>query len=170
MLFYQNCRTMEELKAEYKRLAKMYHPDLAENEADAQQREKIMAQVNAQYDERAKILPNTNAAGETYQPRDREAPEAFRAAVLAAMKMQGVTVELCGLWLWVTGDTFSNRDALKAAGYRFSSNKRAWYWHQGSYKKRGSDFSLDDIRYKFGSVTVTAGTAGTAGRLAELTA
>ena len=50
MKFYINCHTLEELKAEYKRLAKMYHPDCGGSD-------EMMAQVNAQYDELAKRLP-----------------------------------------------------------------------------------------------------------------
>ena len=156
MKFYQNCSTLEELKAEYKRLAKKYHPDMGGSDD-------IMAQVNAQYDDLAAKLPKTNAQGETYQPQQRENSAAFRAAVLAVITRAGLVLELCGCWLWCTGDTYTHKDALKAAGYRFSGNKKAWYWHDpadGYTRRGGSSYSLDDIRTKYGSRrVVSAGAA-----------
>lgn len=149
--FYANCHTLEELKAEYKRLAKMYHPDCGGSD-------EIMAQVNAQYDELAKILPKTRADGTTYQPRqeEREAPEQFRAAVAAVIGLDGLEIELCGAWLWVTGSTFAHRDALKAAGYRWSKNKQAWYWHEEGYQRKSrKQYSLSEIRTMHGSERIT---------------
>lgn len=118
MKFYENCRNLDELKAEYKRLAKMYHPDLGGDE-------EIMKQVNAQYDELSQKLPKVNAQGEEYQPQQRETPAAFRAAILAVITLPGVFLELCGSWLWCTGETRQHKDILKAAGYKFSGNKQA---------------------------------------------
>ena len=148
--FFGGCRTIEELKAEYKRLAKIHHPDCGGDDA-------TMARINAEYDRLSQVLPKTNAQGETYQPQQREAPAAFRAAVLAAINLKGVTVELCGVWLWVTGDTRPYKDILKAAGYRWSANKSAWYWHEEGYVKYGKKhYSMDEIRAMHGSSRVVA--------------
>lgn len=151
MKFFTNCRTLEELKAEYKRLIKIHHPDLGGDNA-------TMAQINAQYDDLAKRLPKTRADGTTYQPRqeEREAPEAFRAAVAAIITLDGLNIELCGSWLWVTGNTFAHREALKAAGYHWSKNKSAWYWHEDGYQRKSrKQFSLDEIRDMHGSERIT---------------
>ncbi|MBR3740609.1 MAG: J domain-containing protein [Clostridia bacterium] len=148
-VFFQDCQTMDQLKAEYKRLAKKYHPDLGGDE-------KTMIQVNNDYDALSAWLPKVNAQGETYQPRERECPAAFRAAVMAVITLQGIMIELCGEWLWITGETRQHKDALKAAGYRFSGNKQAWYWHEEGYRKMGKKkFSLDEIRGMYGSQRVT---------------
>ena len=151
MKFYTNCHTLEELKAEYKRLAKMYHPDCGGSD-------EMMAQVNAQYDELAKRLPKTRADGTTYQPKEeeREAPEQFRAAVAAIIGLKGLQIELCGAWLWVTGETYQHRDALKAAGYRWSKNKNAWYWHEEGYQSKSRKrYSMEEIRDMQGSERIT---------------
>lgn len=39
-----------------------------------------------------------------------------------------VSIEKCGHWLWVTGDTYAYRQLLKEIGFRYSYKKRAWYW------------------------------------------
>jgi curved DNA-binding protein CbpA len=148
--YFEGIETMDELKAEYKRLAKKHHPDLGGDE-------EIMKQINAQYDELSQELPKRNAKGEKYQPQQREVPAAFRAAVLAVIVLDGIMLELCGSWLWATGETRKHKEALKAAGYRFSANKSAWYWHEEGYQKFGNKkYSLDAIRSMYGSSRVTA--------------
>ena len=84
--WFKSCETMDELKAEYNRLAKRWHPDL--EGGDLQN----MQEINAEYDRLAGILPKVNAKGERYQPKDREAPEAFRAAVVAVQNIPGILV------------------------------------------------------------------------------
>ena len=97
-----HCRNMTELKAEYKKLAKILHPDMGGSDEE-------MAILNDQYDVLSTKLPMINAEGKEYQPSTREAPEEFRAAVLAVMFLSGVELELCGTWLWATGNTRSTR-------------------------------------------------------------
>ncbi len=149
MKWFEGCETMDELKAEYKRLAKRWHPDLEGGNLEA------MQQINAEYDRLAKILPKVNAKGERYQPQTRESPEAFRAAVVAVQNIPGILVELCGEWLWITGNTREHREVFKAAGYRWSANKSAWYWHEGEYRRSGKKhYSMDEIRMMHGSKSV----------------
>ena len=151
--WFANVHTLDELKAEYRRLAIIHHPDKGGKTED-------MQEINAQYDKLAQVLPMRTAKGETYQPapEKREAPEAFRAAVMAAINLDGVELELCGCWLWATGNTREHKEALKAAGYRWSANKSAWYWRNDKDGGRRSrhDWSLDDIRARFGADRVTA--------------
>jgi len=148
--FFTECRNLDQLKAEYKRLAKIHHPDCGGDDA-------TMAAINAEYDRLSQILPKVNAQGEEYQPQERETPAAFRAAVLAVINLAGVMVELCGAWLWCTGNTREYKDVFKAAGYRWSANKSAWYWHEDGYSRRGKKkYSLDEIRMMYGSARMTA--------------
>ena len=151
MKFFEGCETMDALKAEYKRLAKRWHPDLPGGDV------KTMQQINAEYDRLSAILPKVNSKGERYQPEHREAPEAFRAAVVAVQNVPGIMVELCGEWLWITGNTKDHKDVFKAAGFRWSSNKAAWYWHEGEYRRTGKKhYTMDEIRAMHGSQAVRA--------------
>jgi curved DNA-binding protein CbpA len=146
--FLGHCQTLEQLKQEYRALALKVHPDCGGNESD-------MIALNNEYDELSQRLPKTNAQGETYQPKERECPEQFRSAVMVAMHMNGVQLELCGCWLWATGNTREHKDELKAAGYKWSANKAAWYWHEDGYHKHGKkSYSLDEIRAMHGSASV----------------
>jgi curved DNA-binding protein CbpA len=139
----------------YRDLARKHHPDVGGRLQD-------MQEINAEYDELIKELPKRAADGKTYQPRDdqretREQSDAFKAAVAAAIILEGVELEICGSWLWATGNTRVHKDALKAAGYQWSAKKAAWYWHDGEYhKKSAKKFTLDEIRGMWGSEKVEA--------------
>lgn len=150
--YFEGIETREQLKAAYKRLAKRWHPDVGGDCA-------VMAAINNQYDELDKRLPNEAPDGKRYQPETRNAPESFRAAIIAVQNIPGVNVELCGSWLWVTGNTREHRETFKKAGFRWSANKGAWYWHEGEYRRTGKKhYSLDEIRDMHGSERVSFAT------------
>ena len=72
--------------------------------------------------------------------------------------MPGVNVEVCGSWIWATGNTKAYKSALKELGFKWASRKSAWYFHVGPYRKRSkSELSLDEIRRRFGSVNFGTG-------------
>lgn len=155
MTYLGKCANLMELKREYKRLAKLLHPDMGGSDAE-------MARLNDEYDVQSLKLPAISAEGKEYEPTVREAPEAYRAAVLAVLRMDGVELELCGAWLWAGGNTRPHTALLKAAGYRWSANKCMWYWRPDGYRKHGGKrFSMEEVRALWGSesVTVTERTA-----------
>lgn len=141
--------TLEELKAMYKRLAMQNHPDLGGST-------ETMQEINTEYETLFSRLKNVhrNASGEQYtadNDNDETAAD-FVDIIDKLIKLPGIIVELCGSWLWITGETRAVKDELKAIGFRWSSNKKAWYYHKGEYSKRGSKkCSLDDIRDMYGS-------------------
>ena len=66
--------------------------------------------------------------------------------------LEDIKLEVIGTWFWVSGTTKKYSDLLKNMGLKFSKNKTAWYFHEGSYqKKNGKSFSFNDIRAKFGT-------------------
>ena len=156
MLYFNHCTTLDQLKAEYRRLCLRFHPDSNSPEADTA----TMAAINAEHDrvfEQLKAEHNRRAAADPeHKTRfTTETPAEFRDIVAALLKLDGLTVELCGSWLWVTGNTFPNRERLKEAGYRFSKNKVAWYWHdENSISHSKKRYSLDEIRLMHGSETL----------------
>jgi len=138
-------RTIPELKQEYKELAKKHHPDMGGSEAD-------MMQINAQYDELVKILPNVNASGEEYHSTTTENGKAFRDAIMAIIHCQKIIIEICGSWIWASGETILYKELLKQAGFKFSPKKIAWYWHDEGYRKLSrKNYTLGEIRNMWGS-------------------
>lgn len=149
--YFEGLRTLADIKAEYKRLVKVHHPDVGGDTA-------TMQEINRQYGEAVEWIAR-HGEGRDRADAAAEVPEAYAAAVAAVVNLAGVTVELVGSWIWVTGNTYIYREAIKAAGYMWAGKKRAWYWRPAEAAcRRGSKMSLDDIREKYGSERIKTGT------------
>ena len=152
MKWFNNPQTLEDLKREYKRLAMLHHPDRGGNTAD-------MQEINTEYDELFQRLKNVHktASGTTYTTGEQssEKAEDFREIINALIHLSGLKIEICGSWIWVTGDTRPHKEELKRLKFRWSQSKKAWYYHSSPYRKHSSkSFSLDEIRDLYGSQTV----------------
>lgn len=148
MQYFSACRTIEEVKALYKKLAFENHPDLGGNTV-------TMQAINAEYAfATAHILKGADLSQEETENQMRFS-EAYRELIEKIIHLPGIVVELVGLWIWVTGNTFPLRDQLKAAGLLFAPKKKAWYYRSEEYKvSRGGKKSLDEIRDKYGSEVI----------------
>lgn len=147
--FFSNVKTLDELKKLYRELAQKLHPDKGGSTED-------MKALNAEYDEVFKRVKNfrTAASGEVYESENAEAPEDFRE-VIEKIIMLNIKIEICGSWIWVTGNTYPVRGQLKEAGFYWSKNKSAWYWHSPENASRSRKrMSLDEIRAFHGSQVV----------------
>jgi len=70
-------------------------------------------------------------------------------------RVPGIKIEICGYWIWISGNTFPVHERLRHLNCQWSKSKKMWYFCPLGYKKtaRGR-FSMKQIRLKFGSVTV----------------
>lgn len=154
MKWFNNPSTLEELKQQYKKLALKHHPDLGGNTAD-------MQEINNEYDLLFARLKNTHATaeGKTYtaSKETTETPDEFKNIINALINLEGINIELCGSWLWITGNTKEHKEVLKGLHFRWSKSKCAWYYHTADYKKSSKKtYSLDEIRDLYGSETIKA--------------
>ena len=160
MKYFTNCTTLDELKKAYKAAAVKHHPDMGGDTATMQ---RINAEYSARFEE-LKQAQNAAAAADT-TGRTKATTESagdFIAIIAELLKLDGLTVELCGRWLWIGGETKKHRERLKAIGCRWSSSKKLWSWHfaeDGDRWHRGSK-SMSQIRSKYGSTTFAHGGAG----------
>ena len=146
MKYFININTLDELKAAYRRLSMKHHPDRGGDTA-------TMQEINAEHDELFERLKKQHNASADEFHQTTETPEEFREIIELLLKLDGLTVELCGSWLWIGGDTRQHKETLKAAGCRWSNNKKLWYWHhaeEGRKWRRGKA-TMSDIRTKYGS-------------------
>lgn len=69
----------------------------------------------------------------------------------------GLVLEVCGTWLWASGETKEHKEVLKSLGFHYASKKKMWYWRDASdTTKRSRGATMDYIRSKYGSIrTVT---------------
>jgi curved DNA-binding protein CbpA len=138
--------TKQDIKKAYKAAALKYHPD--KNPAGAEMMKVINAAFEALKDFEGAIPTDEQ------QEHSQDYSEALNTALNVIIDLDGLSIEICGAWLWVTGDTFAHKAVLKDAGFKFASKKKAWYFRPENWKSasRGS-FSLDDIRNQYGSAS-----------------
>lgn len=153
--FFNECKSIEELKKAYFKMAMENHPDKG---GDTE----LMKVINNAYAEMQKKLKNVHQsmkdAAETYTAKEstKEVPEDFINIVNALFGLDGLDVELCGRWLWIGGDTKAHKDALKALGCKWSAKKKLWSWHypeDAAMKYKGKKaWDMNKVRDTFGSM------------------
>lgn len=149
MKYFVNCANLDELKKEYRRLAMANHPDRGGDP-------ETMKSINNEYEQRFVVLKSQQnaaaSASESGAHWTTETPREFVEILSQLIGLDGLEIELCGSWLWFSGNTYAHRDALKAAGCRWSHSKKMWYWRHAEdaeYRSRGSS-TITEIREKYG--------------------
>lgn len=150
MKWFNECKTLDEVKATYKKLAKQHHPDLGGDTVTMQELNKEYAFACA------KVIKGANFSDEKTE-QEIKFSEEYRVALEKIIHLEDVNIELVGFWIWVTGNTYPVKAILKDAGFFFASKKLAWYFRTGEYQvsSRGEK-SLDEIRSKYGSEVLKA--------------
>ena len=149
---FEGCDTIEAVKRRYHELARTMHPDCG---GDAEAFKALSAEYTARFD----VFRDIHEArdGHVYKAEEEstERPEQYKEAIDAVIGIAGLDIEIVGSWVWVTGSTMIHREALKAAGYRWSGSKKAWYYTGSSTsskrKHRGYCRDMDAVRAKWGT-------------------
>lgn len=146
--YFENVTTAEELKKRYHELVKELHPDNGGNAAD-------FVQMKQQFEKlsHSKIW-NTHKTqdGKTYEKQNAQAPEEFLNMIEKLRKFDGVTIEILGSWIWLSGNTKYYKDQLKEMLFHWSAKKSAWYYNgeEKAQHKYKSKYSYDDLRKHWG--------------------
>lgn len=84
-------------------------------------------------------------------------PAEFIAVIAKLLSIPGIIIELCGSWVWVSGETREHKDEIKAAGCFWAKKKGMWYWRCAKDAHHGkSHASMAGIRRKYGSERITS--------------
>jgi hypothetical protein len=148
MKYFENITTIEQAKIKYKELAKAHHPDLGGCV-------EVMKEINKQYE---KILQGVfETQGKSISDIEDLLKEdaLLREKLNAVLSIPDVDVELCGKWIWITGNTKIVKDLIKAAGFFWAKQKCAWYWR--SEENKGCNrkpLTIDEIRRNHGSISL----------------
>src|SRR5690606_21664303 len=109
MKYFKNVTTLEELKKQYRKLAKQYHPDLNENDTT-----KDMQQINKEYEILFDQLKNNKSNTEN------EKASTYMNIINELIKYEDITIDIVGSWLWLSGDTYPIKNELSKLGFRWS--------------------------------------------------
>ena len=92
-----------------------------------------------------------------FQKNSPEVKEEFLAfpKIVKELVRISLNMEMCGSWLWVSGNTYDHVEKLKELGLKYSPNKKLWYYRpKWSRSSNSTPVSFDFIRRKYGSDTV----------------
>lgn len=142
-MYFENCKELNELKAEYRKLAFKNHPDRGG-------KVEVMAAINNAYDEALKRIARSEGkatpSGEQSEVNFNDLDDGFREVLEKLMNLDGLDIELCGAWLWIGGNTREHKETLKAAGCKWASKKKMWYWRPESARIRRAT-GIKDMSY-----------------------
>ena len=144
-MYFANIKTIDELKKAYRKLAFIHHPDRGGSTH-------IMKIINLEYDNVFKNLNIVNEQGE----EQFNLNDGFREVINKIINLEGLEIEICGKWIWVSGNTKEYKDTLKESGFFWASKKKMWYWRSEEAKVKYS-LGITDMNYirnMYGSETI----------------
>ena len=158
MTYFKNINTIEALRRQYKDLLKVNHPD---NGGDVTK----MQEINAEYDKLFKMLKDKHESNTTGSEKDKTSfdnmkydfteDQKLREVLQQIISFEGINIEIVGCWIWVDGNTYQYKDALKEIGFKWAREKKKWHFHTEAFRKRShKTLSMDDIRNYYGSTEV----------------
>ena len=158
----QNYSSIGELKKDYFQMAKKLHPDHGgSNEA--------MQALNNEYEYAVKHMETeTSKAGfvnskhrdvyrHNYYDFDNDFINMINDLLKVKKAMPGIEIEICGFFIYVHNTDKKDKDIFNknGLGLIYHGQKNAWYYKPSwYYKKSGSTWNMDQIREKYGSMSV----------------
>ena len=136
---------IDSLKKQYYLLAKKYHPDAGGTTYQFQELQK-------NYEDLFKKLINGSALTQDQKSNEFILDEAMRSIINQLVVYPFITIDVVGKWIWVGGETYPIKSALKSSGLTFIKKGGTPYWvykgvESSSYGKK----SLEEIKQKYGS-------------------
>lgn len=145
--YFKNCKTKEDAKKLYKKLAFKHHPDKG---GDVE----IMKTINNEFDDFMKNFREEKDSKKEYEFK----ATTYRNLIEQLIKFDNIVIDIVGCFIWITGNTYSVKEELKTLGFRYSKNKKAWYIapkeymeNRVNYKKK---YSMNEIKNKYGCTSI----------------
>jgi curved DNA-binding protein CbpA len=136
--------TEEIVKKAFRQACKKFHPDI--NPAGKE----MMILVNkAKETLKDASYPIEFKIDECYNYGDE-----INEALNKIINLQGLIVEVCGAWVWVSGNTKEHWNILKGSGFKFSAPKKMVYFrpnYASARRYRKDGLAMDEIRNKYGT-------------------
>ena len=158
--------TLEEMKTQYRVLSRSNHPDLGGDLRTMQDINGEWADILSThaFTEATERTAAANAEGKKgagdYHDLN-QVRDILRREIIFILNMGlGIKVELMGLWVWATGDTYPHRDEFKEHNkdaeikWIYSGPKKAWYF-AGVPSMSRKHTPLKTIRAMYGSIQFT---------------
>jgi hypothetical protein len=144
---------IDDLRKQYFKLAKKYHPDTGGTTAQFQK-------LNDEHERLLNKLLNGSKLNEAEKKNEIEIDEAIKVIIDNIINIQNINIEVVGKWLWISSDTFgfttSTYNALNSAGLRYiKKGGRPYMIYAGVQSKSKGKMTKEDIDKKYGKTTFT---------------
>jgi len=158
--FKENYESMAQLRLHFHRLCLAMHPD-KHHDDDQEKWTDLFKQMYAEYENYLKVfIPQANQAEKnkgSKQTYNFDAESEIGKAIEKMMHFAGLTLEICGSWIWISGNTYKWKSELKAMNCKWQHTKGLWYFAGYEWKpRRAKIMDMDHIRTRYGSYTLEA--------------
>ncbi len=139
--------TADIVRSAYIKASKRFHPDL--NPAGTE----MMKLINEAKDS---LKAANYPIDQTTEPNYYDYGAAINEALNKIIHLQRIKIEICGSWVWVSGNTKEHWLLMKEAGFRFSGPKKMVYFRPEDQAKkyRKGSLSMEEIRTKYGALSM----------------
>ena len=138
--------TLKDCERAYRKACMKYHPDRNPGGLE------MMKAVNAAWETLSKWEWKDNNPVNVKPSNNANYGDALNAAINAVIDLDGIKMELCGAWIWISGNTYPHKKAIKAAGYMWASAKKQWYFRPPEWASANKqEWTMEQIRETFGS-------------------
>ena len=115
MKYFESCKSKEDAKKLYKKLAFQYHPDKG---GDVE----IMKAINNEFDD---FMKNFKEEKKDSKKEYEFKSSTYRNLIEKLIKFDDITIDIVGCFIWITGNTYPIKEELKQLGFRYSKNKKS---------------------------------------------
>jgi hypothetical protein len=145
--------TLAEIKARYRVLCKLHHPDRVGGDVER------MKAINTEYHKilKCKLYKPDEAQGTTNKEPDFKEinfDDVIKDTLQKISHLEGLECEVVGSWIWITGEERWTRSAapvLKENKFRWHKVKQRWYFNPEPDKKfYGKATDYEEIKEKYG--------------------
>ena len=148
--YFKDCKTLDEAKTLYRKLAMKMHPDRGGNKVEFQE---MLNEFHAFRPGKEKFA-GESSQWESFGP-------VYSSIIDQLLDIEGVVVEVVGSYIWIGGDTYSKRTQIKAVNTQgfmdccWAKVKQKWFFKPSGYKPRSrKERSMDELRNMWGSTVV----------------
>ena len=163
--WFKGVKYAEDGKSLYRKLARENHPDNGGNEELLKQ---ITVEFKEWWEEHKNIhrtagqgTAGQETAGQETAGQERKYRECnideFIEIINKLVIVPGIEIEICGTWVWISGNSYPYKDYLKEIGCRWSKGKKKWFWTNDYFNpkmKYGIHPNMETIRTIYGSTKI----------------
>ena len=136
-LFF-GCVSTDQVQLRYDELCKVY------SDQDA-----MLEALKTEYSNLMSVLTETKPV---YKAEEKFSMADIIKVLQERVNPEGLKLEIAGKYLWLSGATFAVKEGLKQLGFRYSPDKKSWYWRaEADRSSNTKPVPIERIREKYGS-------------------